>query len=92
MSGSAAVEGDAPHSCLGSCCRILRRSSVKLRISPLTRGRRCLVVALLLYWQEGFNPARVGGDTILLRDAVAKTFVPLTQDLYDAICNETLRL
>lgn len=42
--------------------------------------------------QEGFDPAQVNGDSLLLRDRVAKTFVPLTQDLHKAIRDETLRL
>lgn len=42
--------------------------------------------------QEGFDPAKVRGDILLLRDGVARTFVPFTPRLNEAICSRELRL
>lgn len=42
--------------------------------------------------REGFNPAMVNGDALLFRDSVAKTFVPLTTPLYEAISSKSVRL
>ncbi|CAM9341654.1 unnamed protein product [Laminaria digitata] len=42
--------------------------------------------------QEGFDPCKVHGDMVLFRDGVAKTFVPLTRHMHEAIQNRSLRL
>lgn len=42
--------------------------------------------------QEGFDPSKVRGDMVLFRDDVAKTFVPLTHHMHEAIRNRSLRL
>ncbi|XP_004578141.1 long-chain fatty acid transport protein 2 [Ochotona princeps] len=41
--------------------------------------------------EEGFNPAVIT-DTLYFLDEAAKMYVPMTQDIYDAISNKTLRL
>ncbi|CAM9226577.1 unnamed protein product [Ascophyllum nodosum] len=42
--------------------------------------------------REGYDPASVNGDALFFRDSVAKTFVPLTMQLYEAICSKSARL
>lgn len=44
--------------------------------------------------QEGFDPAKVkvDGETLLIRDGVDRTFVPLSRHLYEAISVGSLRL
>lgn len=41
--------------------------------------------------EEGFNPAVIT-DTLYFLDEAAKMYVPMTQDIYDAISNKTLKL
>ncbi|CAM9251362.1 unnamed protein product [Ectocarpus sp. 8 AP-2014] len=42
--------------------------------------------------EEGFDPANVEGEALLLRDGVVRTFVPLSRHLYEAISDGSLRL
>ncbi|KAF7241529.1 Very long-chain acyl-CoA synthetase [Varanus komodoensis] len=41
--------------------------------------------------EEGFNPAVIR-DTLYFLDDKAKTYIPLTEDIYNSICNNSLKL
>ncbi|CAM9553260.1 unnamed protein product, partial [Hapterophycus canaliculatus] len=42
--------------------------------------------------RDGFDPAKIEGERLLFRDGTARTFVPLTAQLHETICDGSLRL
>ncbi|CAM9283381.1 unnamed protein product [Ectocarpus fasciculatus] len=71
--------------------QFLRVAAISSSTSHMTTTFKRIKTQLM---KEGFDPAKVkvDGETLLLRDGVDRTFVPLSRHLYEAISEGSLRL